>query len=386
MATQKRDVYEVLGISKSASQDEIKSAYRKLAKKYHPDLNKEPGAEEKFKEVQEAYDILSDEKKKQLYDQYGYAGVDPQAGGFGGFGGAGGFGGFQTGGFGDLNDIFESFFGGGRRSQTHTENGPSKGEDEYRQMKIGFFDSVNGATIKVPLTYYKVCSHCNGSGAENPSDLETCPTCRGTGRVRAQSQTFFGTVSTEKTCPTCNGKGKRVKRVCSECNGVGYTKVKEQYDLKIPKGINSGRQLRLAGKGGIGVNGGPCGDLYIEVIVEEHPNFKREGNNVHLQFPISYVDAVLGSRLEVPTIYGITTIDIPAGSQYGDTFRIRQKGFKDLRSESYGDEIVHLVIKVPTSPNKEERKLYEQLRELEGSKNSKPNESFIDKIKRTFKM
>ncbi len=381
MAAEKRDLYEVLGISKNATQEEIKSAHRKLVKKYHPDLNKEPGAEEKFKEVQNAYDILSDEKKRQLYDQYGHAGIDPSAAG--GFNGANFNGDFGD--FGDLGDIFSSFFGG-RRGSSRANNGPMKGEDEYRTLTISFMDSVKGVTLKIPLNYYKTCDHCHGSGAETPNDVETCPTCRGTGKVKTQVQSIFGNMISEKTCPTCNGTGKRIKKSCSVCNGQGYVKVKEQYDLKIPQGISSGRQLRLAGKGGIGRNGGSCGDLYIEIIVEEHTDFKREGNNVYLEFPINTTDAILGLRCEVPTIYGTEMVDIPSGVQNNATIRLKGKGFKDVRSDNYGDQIIKIVVKVPTNVSKEEKKLYEQLRSLEGVKKDKPNEKFIDKIKKTFKL
>lgn len=387
MAQEKRDLYEILGVSKTASQDEIKAAHRKLVKKYHPDLNKEPGAEEKFKEVQNAYDILSDEKKRQLYDQYGYAGIDPNAAGGAGFNGANfhaNFGDFGD--FGDLGDIFSSFFGGGRRSSSRSQSGPIRGEDEYRTLTISFMDSVKGVTLKVPLTYYKPCDHCHGTGADSPSDIETCPTCRGSGRVKTQTQSIFGNMISEKTCPTCNGTGKRIKKSCSQCNGQGYIKVKEQYDLKVPQGISSGRQLRLAGKGGMGKNGGSCGDLYIEITVESHPDFKREGNNVYIDFPINTTDAILGLRCEVPTIYGTEMIDIPAGVQNNSTIRMKNKGFKDVRSDAYGDQIVRIVIKVPTNISKEEKKLYEQLRSLEGFKKDKPNERFIDKIKKTFKL
>ncbi len=386
MAEQKRDLYDILEISKTATQDEIKAAHRRLVKKYHPDLNKEPGAEEKFKEVQNAYDILSDEKKRQLYDQYGYAGIDPSAAG--GFNGAGGFNANfgDFGDFGDLGDIFSNIFGGGRRSSSRTQNGPQRGEDEYRTMRISFMDSVRGVEVKIPLNYYKACDHCHGTGAESLNDIETCPTCRGTGKVKTQVQSIFGVMVSEKTCPSCNGTGKRIKRSCHECNGQGYIKVKEQYNLKIPQGIRSGQELRVEKKGGIGKNGGACGDLYIEIIVEENNDFKREGDHVHIEFPISTTDAILGLRCEVPTIYGTETIDIPAGIQNGATIRIKNKGFKAVRSDNFGDEIVHIKIVVPTILSKDEKQLYEKLRELEGGKKDKPNEKFIDKLKRTFKM
>lgn len=379
----KRDVYETLGINKNASADEIKQAYRKMAKKYHPDLNHEPGADVKFKEVQEAYDILSDSNKKALYDQYGWAGVDPQANG--GFNGAGA-GGFPGGGMEfDLGDIFSQFFGGGTRSRT-SSYGPTRGEDIYSSLRISFMESVKGVTKTIPLTYYKVCSNCHGSGAQSPRDLETCSRCRGSGRVRVVQQSLFGQTTTERSCPDCNGVGKKIKNRCSKCNGTGYEKIKENYDLKIPQGIGNNRQLRLQGKGQPGHFGGECGDLYIEIAVESSNTFKRDGNNIHIELPISPLDAILGAEVEVPTVYGIEKITIPAGAQTDDTIKIKNRGFKNVTSDYYGDQIVHLVVKIPTSLTREEKAMYENLRKAELKNKNRPTEAYTEKIKKMYKL
>lgn len=374
---EKRDPYDILGVSKSASADEIKSAYRKLARKYHPDLNKEPGAEAKFKEVQEAYDILSDADKKAKYDQFGYAAFDPQAG----FGGAQGFGDF---GDIDLGDIFGSFFGGGGR-RSRQSNGPTRGADTLRRVRIPFMDAINGRTIDIDLTLDENCPHCNGSGAESPSDIETCPDCRGSGVVKTVQQTIFGQMQSQRTCPRCNGTGKTIKRSCHVCNGKGYTTNRKTIEVKIPAGIASGQQICVRGKGERGTNGGPNGDLYIEVIVEESKLFTREGNNIHVSKDISYLEAILGATIEVETVYGPVEVDIPSGTQPGTILKLRGKGVKDIRSSLVGDEMLHLNVKVPTSINKEERAHLEKLAELNDLKIKKGKGTIFDKIKKSMK-
>ena len=372
---EKRDAYDVLGVSKSASADEIKSAYRKLARKYHPDLNKEPGSEEKFKEVQEAYDILSDSNKRAKYDQFGYAAFDPNAGGFGG--GAGGFD------FGDvdLGDIFGSFFGGGRRSR-QARNEPTRGEDTLARVKISFMDSIKGKNIQLTLNLEENCPHCNGSGAESPSDISRCPDCNGTGSVRSVQQTIFGQMQSERPCPRCNGTGKIIKNRCHVCNGRGYTAARRTIDVSIPAGINNGQQIRVAGKGKRGTNGGPNGDLYIEVTVESSPIFMREGNNIHVNKDITYLQAILGDNIDIDTVYGTVNVNIPAGTQPGTILKIRGKGVKDLRSSAVGDEFLHINVKIPTSLKKDQRDLLEQLGALEGMDiNKKTKSSIFDKIK-----
>lgn len=380
----KRDVYETLGINKNASADEIKQAYRKMAKKYHPDLNHEPGADAKFKEVQEAYDILSDSNKKALYDQYGWAGVDPQANG--GFGGAGANG-FPGGGMEfDLGDIFSQFFGGGGTRGRASNVGPTRGEDVYSQLRISFMESVKGVIKTIPLTYYKLCSNCHGSGANSPRDYENCSRCGGSGRVRVIQESFFGRTATERACPDCGGTGKRIRVRCNQCGGSGYERVKENYELRIPQGIGNGRQLRLQGKGQPGRLGGECGDLYIEIIVETSTTFKREGNNVHIELPISPLDAILGATVEVPTVYGIEKITIPAGAQTGDTIKIKNRGFKNVMSDAYGDQIVHLLVKIPTSLTREEKAMYENLKQAELKNKNRPTEAYTEKVKKMYKL
>lgn len=370
----KRDYYEVLGVSKTATDDEIKKAYRSLAKKYHPDVCKEPDAEAKFKEVQEAYEVLSDETKKNLYDRYGHAGVDPNSNpGMGG-----GFGGFNFNDFGGMGDIFSSFFGGGKRTRN---TGPMQGEDKYLQMEISFLDAAFGVKKVISLTVDERCASCQGTGAQNGTEFETCSSCRGTGSVRTQQRTMFGTFENVSTCPYCNGKGKVVKTKCPDCKGEGYIRKKINVDVNVPAGINTGQQLRITGKGEKGINGGPNGDLYVEIIVSKHKYFERQNNDVYVNVPISYVDAALGCKIEVPTIHGDVKVEVPAGIQNGQKLRIKGKGIKDLRSTNIGDEYIILDIKVPSKLSKEEKDLYQKLKNLE----IKQGDTIFEKFKKAFK-
>ena len=376
MASQKRDYYEVLGVSKSASSDEIKKAYRTMAKKYHPDLNKEPDAAEKFKEVQEAYEVLNDPQKKSIYDQYGFAGLD-QNGGTGGFD-------FNGGNFSDLNDIFSSFFGdsfGRRSSSSYSSNSPRKGQDRYMELYIDFMDSIKGLTKTINLDVEEQCSECLGSGARSRDDIKICTTCSGRGRVVRQRQTMFGMMQSEEICPDCQGTGKKIAKVCPKCHGKGFTKKKIEVEVNIPAGIQSGQQLRIAGKGDRGYNGGPNGDLYIEIIVNGSSLFVRDGNDILVTVPISVMDATLGCSIDVPTVYGDVELTIPAGTQPGQKFRMRGKGVKDIRGNSYGDQYVVVDVKIPTSLNREEKQLFARLKEIEtGSK-----KSVFEKFKKSFK-
>lgn len=377
---EKRDIYEVLGVSKNASADEIKKAYRSLAKKYHPDINKEPGAEEKFKEVQEAYDILSDENKKQLYDQYGWAGIDPNFnGGTNGadFGGFSGFGGFDGEGI-DLGDIFSSMFGGGSRRSSRTTNGPIKGADKFVKAKISFMDSVFGKKLEFNVNVDVNCPHCNGTGAESSSDIIKCSRCNGTGMIYTVQNTFMGQIRQQSTCPDCHGSGKTIKNKCHECNGSGYHTEKKTIEVNIPAGIANGQQLKLDGKGDRGINGGPNGNIYVEVIVTEHDTFKRVGDDIHITIPLSFPDAALGCVLEVPTAYGNVDLTIPSGIQDGQILRIKGKGFKSLRYGNIGDQLVHVNIKTPTNLTKEQKDLYSKLRDCE-------HDSLFTKLKKKFK-
>ncbi len=372
----KRDYYEVLGVNKSASADEIKRAYRKMAKKYHPDVNKAADAEEKFKEVQEAYDVLSDDNKKAAYDRYGHAAFEQGAGGFGGAGGQG-FGGF---GFDDvdLGDIFGSFFGGSGRTQQR-RSGPMQGEDRFVQLEIDFMDAIRGKKTEIKINYDEQCPHCHGTGAKKPEDVQTCPRCGGTGTIRTQQRSPFGTFVNQTTCPDCNGTGKVVKEKCDHCKGKGYINKNITVELNIPAGINTHQQLRVPGKGNRGLNGGPNGDLYVEIYVKPHKYFTRQNNDIHIAVPVSAIDATLGCEIDVPTVYGDVTMKIPEGTQTGTTMRLKGKGVKNLRNDNYGDQYVRVDVKIPTKLTKAEKDLYTKLR------NANKKESIFEQFKKTFK-
>ncbi len=373
---EKRDFYEVLGVSKSATKDEIKSAYRKLAKVYHPD-NKQTGDEAKFKEIQEAYDILYDDQKRQTYDQFGHAAFDQSAGG-----GAGGFNGFQ-GGFGDvdLGDLFGSFFGGGRARSRGNSNGPRRGNDTLQRVEISFMDSINGKKVKLTVNYDQTCSKCNGTGAKDSSSIKTCSKCNGRGSIVRQQQTIFGVMQSETTCPDCGGTGKVVAEKCSECLGKGYKRVKSELDVNIPAGITNGQQIRIAGKGERGYNGGPNGDLYLEVIVKQHEYFTRQGNDIHINVPIDLVTACLGAKITVPTVYGDIEVNVPEGTQPNAILKVKGKGVKELNSSNYGDQYIHLQVKTPTKLSSEQRKLLTKFSEVT-PKSESVFEKFINKFKR----
>ena len=376
----KRDFYEVLGVNKSASTDEIKSAYRKLAKKYHPDINKEPGAEEKFKEVQEAWDVLGDEKKRQMYDQFGMAAFEQGAstGGAGNpFSGAG----FGSQGFGgvDLGDIFSSFFGGGR-STRRANVGPQRGEDTLQRIRVPFMDAILGKKVLVPVEYDEPCKTCGGTGAKSPSDIKTCPHCNGRGYVTGTHRSIFGVMETRQVCPDCGGSGKIITSKCPDCGGKGYNHVKRDIEVNIPAGINQGQQIRLRGKGGHGINGGENGDLYLEIVIVPHASFKRDGNDIHIDIPISFVDATLGKKIDVPTVYGDCEVEIPAGTQPNQVLRLKGRGIKDMRKGTPGDEYLHIQIKTPTKLSREQKKLLEEYQ-----KTIDKDESIFEKFKKAFK-
>jgi molecular chaperone DnaJ len=371
----KRDYYEVLGLQKGASDDEIKKAYRSLAKKYHPDLNKEPGAEEKFKEVNEAYETLSDPQKRARYDQYGFD--DPTAG----FGGAGASG-FGGAGFGGFEDIINSFFGGGRRSS----NGPHQGADVEKQMNITFEEAVFGCKKRIRITVDDECMSCGGSGAASKSDVKTCPKCGGRGRVIMRQQTIFGYTNVEAQCPDCNGKGKIITKKCPDCNGKGRVRRTKDVEITIPAGIQSGMSLRMEGYGQSGFNGGQPGDLYIQFVVQEHPNFKRDGQDIILEIPISVSQAALGDTIQVPTIDGPVDLKVPAGTQPGTKLRLRGRGTKNPKGGiGRGDQYVIFNVVVPTNLSSAEKKLYEQLKEEEKVEKKSPWEKFVQGFKNLFK-
>ena len=373
---EKRDLYQVLGVNKGASKDDIKSAYRKLAKKYHPD-NHETGDAEKFKEVQEAYDILYDDQKRSAYDQFGFAAFEQGAGQPGGNpfeGGGFGFGGEGV----DLGDIFSSFFGGGRQQKNTT--GPRRGNDAIVRVKVDFMDTILGRDIEIPLTIDEQCASCHGTGARTPNDIKTCPTCNGRGYVRVTRRSLFGTIEQQEMCGRCNGAGKIITDRCPNCGGKGYNRVKKNVKVHIIAGINNGQQIRVQGLGERGANGGPNGDLFVEVNVKPHEYFKRDGNDIHLTIPIDFVDAILGTNVDVPTVYGSASLVIPSGTQPGQIFRMRGQGVKDLRSGRPGDQYVHLDIKMPTSLNKKQKELLTQYKQ-----EIKTDDSLLAKFKKIFK-
>ncbi len=372
----KRDYYEILGLSKDATENDIKKAYRTLAKKYHPDVNKAADSEDKFKEINEAYEILSDPQKKASYDQFGHAGME--GAGFGGFGGFGGSGG----GFEDLSDIFGSFFGGGfggTSSRRTNPTGPRKGQDLFMNMKIDFMDAIFGKTETITLDVDEQCSECLGSGAKSKNDVKVCNRCHGQGTVTTQQRTAFGVFQSQNVCPDCNGTGKTVLNKCPKCKGSGYEHKRINVDVKIPAGIQTGQQLRVSGKGEKGNNGGPNGDLYIEIVVNKHRYFEREGKDIYISIPISVVDATLGCQIDVPTVHGDVELTIPSGTQNGTKFRLKGKGVKDIRSNTSGDQFVEVKLEVNNKLSKEEKDLYEKIRKI-GEK-----DSVFSKFKKAFK-
>lgn len=361
---EKRDYYEVLGVSKSATDDEIKKAYRSLAKKYHPDVNKAPDAAEKFKEVNEAYEVLSDSQKRATYDQFGFAGMDgSQAGG--------GYGGFSSAGFDDFSDIFSSFFGGGMggfsSSSSRNSNSPQRGNDRLMKIDISFLDACFGKTESFNINVDEVCSHCNGSGADSPSDIETCPTCHGSGTVISQQRTPFGMFQTQNVCPDCRGTGKRIRKVCPNCRGKGFERKNTNVEVKIPAGIDEGQRLRVQGKGERGTNGGPNGDLYLQIHILPHDKFERQGKNILISIPVSAVDATIGTTVDVPTIHGEVTMKIPAGTQDGTILKLKGKGVPDIRGGKQGDQLCTIDIEIDKKLSPREKELYEELQRLQKS-------------------
>ena len=371
-----KDYYETLGVSKGASEAEIKSAFRKLAKQYHPDINKEEGAAEKFKEIGEAYSVLSDEKKRAQYDQFGHEAFTQGAsqGGFGG--GFGGFGGFNAQDI-DLSDILGDLFGGfggGFGGGRSNRNRPTKGRDSLVRVNLTFEEAVFGCKKSINIDLDSECEHCNGKGG---SDEVTCSTCGGRGRVIEARQTMFGMFQTESTCPDCNGKGKTFKNVCRHCNGNGHVIKNKEIDITVPEGVDTGHQLRISGKGAAGYNGGPNGDIYIEFRVKDHPIFERKESDIYLDVPITVTEAVLGCKKEIPTLTGTVVIDIEAGSQPGDNLRLKGKGIKDPNRKKYGDFYVVLDVIIPTKLDRKQKELFKEL-----SKTDLENDSSFKEFKK----
>lgn len=372
----KRDYYEVLGVSRDATKDEIKRAYRKLSKKYHPDINQDPGAEDKFKEISEAYEVLSDDTKRAQYDQFGHAGPGQDFGGFGGFGDSG-FGG----GFG-FEDIFDTFFGGGRR---RNPNAPRKGADIEYTMTISFEEAAFGKEAEIEIPRDEECSTCHGSGAKPGTRPEECPYCHGSGQITSEQNTPFGRIVNRRTCTHCQGTGQIIKEKCSTCRGTGKVKKRKKINVKIPAGIDSGHQLRVAGQGEPGINGGPNGDLYIVFYVKEHEFFERDGDDIYCEVPISFVQAALGDEIEVPTLYGKVKLKIPAGTQSHTKFRLRGKGIKNVHGAGTGDQHVIIKIVTPTKLTEKQKQLLREFAEVSGQVPNGESSSFFGKMKRAFK-
>ena len=382
MAEQKRDYYEVLGVSRSASEDEIKKAYRKLAKQYHPDLN--PGnaeAERKFKEVNEAYEVLSDSNKKARYDQFGFAGVDPNYAA--GAGGGGGFGGFTDFDFGDLGDIFGSFFGGGFGGGARSSrNGPQRGESIRVGVTVSFEEAAFGCEKEVTVDRVDQCPTCKGSGCESGTTPEVCSQCGGTGTVQQRRQTPMGVFATTTTCPKCGGRGKIIHSPCKDCGGTGQQRKRRTIQVNIPAGIDNGQTISLRGQGSAGKNGGPAGDLLITVTVRPHQLFRREGNDVLCEAPITFTQAVLGGEMEIPTIDGKVKYDIPEGTQTGTTFRLRGKGIPNLNGRGRGDQYVTVYIETPRNLNREQKEDLKTFSQSLGEHNYEARKNFFSKFKK----
>ena len=374
---EKRDCYEILGIDKSASSEEIKKAYRRKAKEYHPDAN--PGdktAEEKFKEANEAYSILSDPDKKARYDQYGYAGVDPSAGG-------GGFGGGFSGGFdmGDIFDMFGGIFGGGSSSRRNP-NAPTRGEDVGVRITIDFNDAVFGCKRDISFTRVENCHECGGSGAAKGTSASSCRKCGGRGTINVQRRTPFGMMQSTNVCDECGGSGKIIQTPCRECRGSGTVRKSKTLEVNIPAGIDNGQRISLNGQGDCGTNGGPNGDLLIQVSIRRHDLFVREGYNVRYELPISYADAVLGAKITIPTPDGQGELSIPEGTQSGTTFSVKGKGMPKLNSKSRGDLFVTVTVETPKGLSKKQKELLKEFQNSMNDKQHAKRKSFFDKFKK----
>ena len=380
MAEQKRDYYEVLGVSKGASDDEIKKAYKKMARKYHPDLNPDnKEAEEKFKEVNEAYEILSDADKKSRYDQFGHAGVDPNFG-------AGGFGGGFDGGFdfGDLGDIFGSFFGGGfggggRRTNP---NAPQRGESIRLSLTISFEEAAFGCEKAVTVERMEACDTCHGNGCAPGTSPEVCPECRGTGTVQVRRQTPMGVFATSAPCGKCGGTGKIIHQPCTECHGAGSVRKRKTIQVSIPAGIDNGQTISVRSQGHAGKNGGPAGDLLVTITVRPHELFRREGTSVLCEAPITFTQAVLGAELEIPTIDGKVKYDLPEGTQSGTTFRLKGKGIPSINGRGRGDQYVTVYIETPRNLNREQKEALKKFAEACGDDNYAERKKFFKKFKK----
>jgi molecular chaperone DnaJ len=382
----KRDYYEVLGVNKNASEDEIKKAYRQLAKKYHPDMNQgDKGAEAKFKEVNEAYEVLSDTDKKAKYDQFGHAGVDPN-----GFGGAGGgFGGFGGGfgGAGGFEDIFDMFFGGatgGFGGSTRRRSGPQKGADLKYELELEFEEAAFGVKKDIHITRNENCPDCKGSGAKPGTHAETCKACGGSGEIKFSQNTVFGRVMNVRPCEECHGEGRVIKEPCPQCMGRGSIRKTRKITLDIPAGVDTGSVMPLRGEGEPGLKGGSNGDLYVYMRVKPHKLFKREGVNLYSEIPISFTQAALGDELDVPTLEGKVKYSIPEGTQTGTTFRIKNKGIPSLKNKMKGDLYFTVRVSVPKKLNEQQKEILRKFAEMSVGNVDEQGKSFFNKVKDAF--
>ncbi|MBP3951314.1 molecular chaperone DnaJ [Bacillus suaedae] len=365
----KRDYYEVLGVDQNASVDEVKKAYRKLARKYHPDVNKEADATEKFKEVKDAYDTLSDPQKKSHYDQFGH--TDPNQGFGGGDFGGGGFG-----------DIFDMFFGGGGR---RNPNGPRQGADLQYTMTLDFKEAVFGKDTEIEIPREETCETCTGTGAKPGTKPDTCTHCGGSGQLNVEQNTPFGRVVNRRVCHHCEGKGKIIKQKCSTCAGKGKIRKHKKISVKVPAGIDHGQQLRVSGQGEGGSNGGPPGDLYVVFNVKPHEFFDREGDDIYCEMPLTFAQVALGDEIEVPTLNGKVKLKIPAGTQTGTNFRLRNKGVPNVHGRGQGDQHVKIRVVIPKSLTEKEKDLIREFSEMTGGQPDEQNDGFFAKVRRAFK-
>ena len=373
----KRDYYEVLGVNKGASDDEIKKAYRTAAKKYHPDLH--PGdaeAEAKFKEVNEAYEVLSDHEKKARYDQFGHAGVDPNFGA--------GPGGSPFGQDIDIGDIFSSFFGGFGNRRSANPNAPRRGSDIETQLNISFEEAAKGCKKTVQYQAVSTCKDCNGTGAEKGTSPKTCTACGGRGQVTINQRTPFGTVQTSRVCDACRGRGKIVETPCHTCNGRGQVRRKKTVEVNVPAGINEDQVLNVSGHGNSGTNGGPAGDLHVYIGIRPHPVFERRGDDVWCELPLTFAQAALGATVTVPTLDGKVTYEVHEGTQPGDIFKLKGKGIQHLGGRTRGDQYVKVIIEIPRNLNAKQKQLIREFEEGTGDKQYQKRKSFKDKLKDLF--
>ncbi|OEH86142.1 molecular chaperone DnaJ [Desulfuribacillus stibiiarsenatis] len=375
----KRDFYEILGVGKEASADEIKKAYRQLARKLHPDVNKDdPNAEEKFKETKEAYDVLSNPDKRAQYDRFGHAGAQGQ--------GFGGFGGFDEGDFsGGFSDIFDMFFGGGGGGGQRASNRPRRGSDLRYDLSITFKEAMSGKEVELKLPKQENCTACDGTGAASKDDIETCNVCKGTGQEETMQNTPFGRIVNRRVCSACQGQGKRIKKVCPECKGQGKIRKTKTIKINIPAGVDTGAKIRVAGEGEPGDNGGPQGDLFIFITVKPHEFFERNGDDIYCEVPITFAQATLGDEIEVPTIEGKVRLKIPEGTQTGKMFRIKGKGAPRLRGYGNGDQFVKAVVVTPTNLTQKQKDLLKEFADIGGDDTYSQSKSFFQRVKDAFK-